>query len=54
MGSKLGAWALSKNVIKQEYIAKTESFYEKYGGKTVRPARRGWWLSLRVQEAVRG
>ena len=35
VGSKLGALALSKNIIKQEYIAKTEAFYDKYGGKTV-------------------
>eukprot|EP00983_Pelagomonas_calceolata_P039040 1137015-Pelagomonas_calceolata.AAC.5 len=35
VGSKLGSLALSKNIIKQEYISKTEAFYEKYGGKTV-------------------
>lgn len=36
VGSKLGKLALSKDIIKQEYIAKTEAFYDKYGGKTVR------------------
>jgi len=39
VGSKLGSLALSKNIIKQEYISKTEAFYEKYGGKTVVLAR---------------
>jgi len=39
IGSKLGSWALERNLLKQQYIAQTEKFYAKYGGKTVVLAR---------------
>jgi hypothetical protein len=34
-----GRWALDKQLLKQKYIAQTEAFYSKYGGKTVVLAR---------------
>lgn len=34
-----GSWALERNLLKQQYIAQTEKFYAKYGGKTVVLAR---------------
>lgn len=39
IGNKLGRWALDKQLLKQQYIAQTEAFYSKYGGKTVVLAR---------------
>eukprot|EP00882_Tetradesmus_deserticola_P015162 GHRQ01016146.1.p1 GENE.GHRQ01016146.1~~GHRQ01016146.1.p1 ORF type:complete len:264 (+),score=146.71 GHRQ01016146.1:152-943(+) len=39
IGSKLGRWALDKQLLQQKYIAQTEAFYNKYGGKTVVLAR---------------
>eukprot|EP00882_Tetradesmus_deserticola_P020893 GHRQ01022582.1.p3 GENE.GHRQ01022582.1~~GHRQ01022582.1.p3 ORF type:complete len:188 (+),score=111.37 GHRQ01022582.1:152-715(+) len=39
LGSKLGRWALDKQLLQQKYIAQTEAFYNKYGGKTVVLAR---------------
>lgn len=39
IGSKLGKWAISKGIVSSSYIAKTEKFYAKYGGKTVVLAR---------------
>ncbi|MEW5308258.1 MAG: hypothetical protein WDW38_000231 [Sanguina aurantia] len=39
VGNKLGGWAVQKNIVKEEYIAKTEAFYSKYGAKTVVLAR---------------
>lgn len=37
VGNALGAAALSSKLIKREHLAKTEQFYEKYGGKTGEP-----------------
>jgi hypothetical protein len=34
-----GTWALERKLLKQQYIAQTEKFYAKYGGKTVVLAR---------------
>ncbi|KAK9903369.1 hypothetical protein WJX75_003938 [Coccomyxa subellipsoidea] len=39
IGNYLGTKALESNIVKKEYIAKTEEFYRKYGGKTVVLAR---------------
>lgn len=39
VGARLGAWAISKGMVKKEYVDKTEAFYDKYGGKTVVLAR---------------
>lgn len=39
IGSYLGQKALSSNLIKAEYITKTQAFYTKYGGKTIVLAR---------------
>ncbi|CAL8465294.1 g4829 [Coccomyxa elongata] len=39
IGNYLGSKALESNIIKKEYITKTEEFYRKYGGKTVVLAR---------------
>mmetsp|Transcript_5846 Transcript_5846/g.36241 ORF Transcript_5846/g.36241 Transcript_5846/m.36241 type:complete len:298 (-) Transcript_5846:1579-2472(-) len=39
LGAWLGKKALDSNFIKNEYIEKTEGFYNKYGGKTVVLAR---------------
>ena len=34
VGNYFGSKALESKFIKREYIAKTEEFYTKYGGKT--------------------
>lgn len=34
VGNALGSAAINSRLIKKEYIAKTEEFYAKYGGKT--------------------
>ncbi|KAJ9517495.1 hypothetical protein QJQ45_025020, partial [Haematococcus lacustris] len=39
VGNKLGGWAVAKGLVKQEYVSKTQAYYEKYGGKTVVLAR---------------
>ncbi|GAB4818246.1 hypothetical protein N2152v2_005292 [Parachlorella kessleri] len=39
VGNYFGSKALESKLIKREYIAKTEEFYTKYGGKTVVLAR---------------
>ena len=39
IGAWMGTRAIESGVIKPEYVAKTEKFYEKYGGKTVVLAR---------------
>ncbi|GIL42354.1 hypothetical protein Vafri_355 [Volvox africanus] len=39
VGAKIGQAAVSRGIVSREHIAKTEKFYEKYGGKTVVLAR---------------
>jgi membrane-associated protein len=39
VGKYFGTKALSSKLVKKEYIQKTESFYSKYGGKTIVLAR---------------
>ncbi|EFJ44040.1 hypothetical protein VOLCADRAFT_106562 [Volvox carteri f. nagariensis] len=39
VGARIGQAAVSRGVVSREHIAKTEKFYEKYGGKTVVLAR---------------
>ncbi len=41
VGNYFGSKALESKLIKREYIAKTEEFYTKYGGKTGRLGRPG-------------
>ncbi|KAG2432439.1 hypothetical protein HXX76_008785 [Chlamydomonas incerta] len=39
VGSKVGRAAVNRGLVSREHIAKTEKFYDKYGGKTVVLAR---------------
>ncbi|GFR45275.1 hypothetical protein Agub_g6382, partial [Astrephomene gubernaculifera] len=39
VGAKIGKAAVDRGIVSQEHIAKTEKFYDKYGGKTVVLAR---------------
>lgn len=40
VGNYLGTAAFKSRLLKREHIAKTEEFYDKYGGKTGEPRRR--------------